>query len=94
MAGGGGWAEQRQADARWSAAGWSALHPYPQHLASLLPPTLCRQFSNLPRFPAVIGQFVHTFNLFPGLPLADRASIIPWLYTALDLNATPGSYER
>lgn len=29
-----------------------------------------------------------------GLSLADRATIIPWLYTALDLNSTPGSYER
>lgn len=28
------------------------------------------------------------------LPLADRATIIPWLYTAIDLGSTPGSYER
>lgn len=40
------------------------------------------------------GQFAYTFNLFPGLPLADRASIIPFLYSAIDLHSTPGSYER
>lgn len=28
------------------------------------------------------------------LPLADRATIIPWLYTAVDLGSTPGNYER
>lgn len=51
-------------------------------------------FSKLPRLPAVLGQFVHTFSLFDNLPLADRATIIPWLYTAIDLGSTPGSYER
>lgn len=28
------------------------------------------------------------------LPLADRATIIPWLYSAIDLGSVPGSYER
>lgn len=51
-------------------------------------------FSKQPRLPAVLGQFVHTFNLFDNLPLADRATIVPWLYTAIDLGSTPGSYER
>ncbi|EFN58666.1 hypothetical protein CHLNCDRAFT_29963 [Chlorella variabilis] len=51
-------------------------------------------FSKLPRLPAVAGQFYHTWGLFDSLPLADRATIIPWLYTAIDLGSTPGSYER
>ncbi|KAI3436402.1 hypothetical protein D9Q98_005819 [Chlorella vulgaris] len=51
-------------------------------------------FSKLPRLPAVIGQFVHTARLFDALPLADRATIIPWLYSAIDLGSVPGSYER
>lgn len=38
---------------------------------------------------------MHTARLFNDtLPLADRATIIPWLYSAIDLNSTPGSYER
>ena len=28
------------------------------------------------------------------LPLADRATVLPWLYSAIDLGSTPGSYER
>lgn len=28
------------------------------------------------------------------LPLANRATIIPWLYSAIDLGSTPGNYER
>ncbi|KAI7840340.1 hypothetical protein COHA_006122 [Chlorella ohadii] len=52
-------------------------------------------FSKLPRLPAILGQFVHTAPLFSEtLPLQDRATIIPWLYTAIDLESTPDSYER
>ncbi|PSC69064.1 amine oxidase [Micractinium conductrix] len=51
-------------------------------------------FSKQPRLPAILGQFVHTFNLFDNLPLANRATIIPWLYSAIDLGSTPGNYER
>ena len=52
-------------------------------------------FSQQPRLPAILGQFVHTSGLFNDtLPLFDRATIIPWLYSAIDLNSSPGSYER
>ncbi|GAB4822730.1 hypothetical protein N2152v2_009776 [Parachlorella kessleri] len=51
-------------------------------------------FSKLPRLPAFVGQFVHTFNMFPRLPLQDRATVLPWLYTAIDLKSTLDSYDR
>lgn len=51
-------------------------------------------FSEQPRLPAILGQFFYTFGLFHKLPLADRASIIPWLYNCIDLGSTPDSYER
>jgi uncharacterized protein with NAD-binding domain and iron-sulfur cluster len=51
-------------------------------------------FSKQPlRLPAILGQFYHTFNRFYRLSLADRATIIPWLYTAIDIASSPERYE-
>ena len=36
----------------------------------------------------------HCPSCSSSLPLQDRATIIPWLYAALDLDSTPGSFER
>lgn len=33
-------------------------------------------FSNLPRLPTMLGQFVYTFDLFKRLPLADRMTMV------------------
>lgn len=48
-------------------------------------------FSAQPKYPTILGQFIHTFSRFYNLSLADRASIIPWLYAAIDL--TESNYE-
>jgi uncharacterized protein with NAD-binding domain and iron-sulfur cluster len=51
-------------------------------------------FSSKPRLPAIIGQFAYTNPLMYGLPLADRLTIIPWLYNVIDLTSTPESYDK
>ncbi|CAM9743595.1 unnamed protein product, partial [Choristocarpus tenellus] len=38
----------------------------------------------LPPFPAPLGMFRHTFNLFTSLPVADRLSMMPLLYAVID----------
>lgn len=51
-------------------------------------------FSDQPRLPTLIGQFVYTHPLFYGLDLVDRLSILPWLYNVINLRASPETYER
>jgi uncharacterized protein with NAD-binding domain and iron-sulfur cluster len=51
-------------------------------------------FSKQPRLPTILGQFAYTAPLFYRLSLADRATIIPWLYNVINLNASPSTYER
>lgn len=51
-------------------------------------------FSDMPRLPAILGQFFYTNPLMYRLPIADRLTIIPWLYAAIDLNSTPDNYEK
>lgn len=51
-------------------------------------------FSRQPQLPTLIGQFVHTAPLFYDLPLADRLSILPWLYNVVNVTASKDIYER
>jgi hypothetical protein len=51
-------------------------------------------FSQLPRLPTLIGQFAHTFPLFWALPLEERLTMLPFLLSFLDYDATPEVYDR
>ena len=51
-------------------------------------------FSAQPRLPALVGQCVYTDPLMKRLPLTDRLTILPWLYSVLDLLSDPAAYER
>lgn len=51
-------------------------------------------FSKQTRLPTIIGQFVATHPLFYRLSLADRLTIIPWLYHVLNFNSDPETYEK
>ncbi|CAG9467431.1 unnamed protein product [Pedinophyceae sp. YPF-701] len=51
-------------------------------------------FSELPRLPTLLGQFVHTVDLFRGVPLPDRASMLPLFPALLEYKATPETYKR
>eukprot|EP01025_Chloroclados_australasicus_P068224 TRINITY_DN9466_c0_g2_i7.p1 TRINITY_DN9466_c0_g2~~TRINITY_DN9466_c0_g2_i7.p1 ORF type:complete len:590 (+),score=61.68 TRINITY_DN9466_c0_g2_i7:127-1770(+) len=51
-------------------------------------------FSELPRLPTVLGQFVHTLPLFRKLPLQDRATMFPLMISMLDVNSTDLTYEK
>ena len=52
-------------------------------------------FSKQPKLPAFLGQFVYTaplFNQGGAVGLRDLISILPFLYSAIDLTA-PGAFE-
>jgi len=51
-------------------------------------------FSDLPRLPTLLGQFVHTLDLFKGLSLADRLTMFPLFAAVIDYTATPETYRR
>lgn len=70
---------------RWTPSGfWS-----PQGLTTQAP-----VFSELPRYPTMLGQFVHTVNLFEKLPVADRVTMVPLLGALLDYDSDPETYAR
>eukprot|EP00892_Ulva_mutabilis_P003924 jgi/Ulvmu1/1903/UM012_0062.1 len=50
-------------------------------------------FSQEDQLPALIGQFVYTNPLFRTLTLADRFTMIPWLFASLDFESTAETYE-
>ena len=50
-------------------------------------------FSSKPRLPTVLGQFVYTADLFPTVPLADRATMFPLFNALLDFRSSPQAYE-
>ncbi|KAK9843730.1 hypothetical protein WJX81_003891 [Elliptochloris bilobata] len=51
-------------------------------------------FSELPRLPTLLGQFWHTLPLFRNLSLADRATMLPLLYSIVDFDSSSETYER
>ncbi|KAL3155415.1 hypothetical protein ABBQ38_010971 [Trebouxia sp. C0009 RCD-2024] len=51
-------------------------------------------FSRQQQYPTLLGQFVHTFPLFRSIPLADRLTMLPLLYSILDYDRSPASYEQ
>ncbi|WIA34177.1 hypothetical protein OEZ86_012535 [Tetradesmus obliquus] len=51
-------------------------------------------FSKLPRLPTLLGQFVHTAPLHWSLPLQDRLTMLPFLLSFVDYDASPEVYER
>eukprot|EP00798_Chlamydomonas_sp_ICE-L_P018499 gene18499-24997_t len=51
-------------------------------------------FSKLPRLPALIGQFVHTYPLYWSLSLADRMTMLPFLATFVDFNSSQETFEK
>jgi len=51
-------------------------------------------FSELPRYPTMLGQFIHTAGLFERLPVADRLTMIPLLGALLDYDSDPETYAR
>ncbi|MEW5300652.1 MAG: hypothetical protein WDW36_003566 [Sanguina aurantia] len=51
-------------------------------------------FSSLPRLPAMLGQFVHTFPLYWSLPLADRMTMLPFLASFVDFDSSEATYVK
>eukprot|EP00878_Enallax_costatus_P019916 GHUV01021029.1.p1 GENE.GHUV01021029.1~~GHUV01021029.1.p1 ORF type:complete len:497 (+),score=100.84 GHUV01021029.1:173-1663(+) len=51
-------------------------------------------FSKLPRLPTLVGQFIHTAPLFWSLPLEERLTMLPFLLSFLDYDASPEVYAR
>ncbi|KAF6263863.1 hypothetical protein COO60DRAFT_1470323 [Scenedesmus sp. NREL 46B-D3] len=51
-------------------------------------------FSRLQRLPTLLGQFVHTAPLHWSLPLQDRLTMLPFLLSFVDYDASPEVYER
>ncbi|DBA70993.1 hypothetical protein WJX79_001029 [Trebouxia sp. C0005] len=51
-------------------------------------------FSKQQQYPTLLGQFIHTFPLFRSIPLADRLTMLPLLYSILDYDRSPASYEQ
>lgn len=51
-------------------------------------------FSRQTRLPTLIGQFVHTAPLYWALPLQERLTMLPFLLSFADFDATPEVYER
>lgn len=51
-------------------------------------------FSKLPRLPTLLGQFVHTAPLFWALPLEERLTMLPFLLSFVDFDASPEVYAR
>lgn len=45
-------------------------------------------------YPAPLGLFLHTRDLFTSLPLADRASMIPLLYAVIDFERDEKTYRE
>lgn len=45
-------------------------------------------------YPAPLGLFLHTRELFTSLPLADRASMIPLLYAVIDVERDEKTYRE
>lgn len=50
-------------------------------------------FSKLPRLPTLLGQFVWTAPLYWSLPLQERLSMLPFLLSFMDFDASPEVYE-
>ena len=51
-------------------------------------------FSQQPRLPTLIGQFVHTFPKYWALSLADRLTMLPFLTACLDYSSTTERFEH
>eukprot|EP00879_Flechtneria_rotunda_P028371 GHRR01030475.1.p1 GENE.GHRR01030475.1~~GHRR01030475.1.p1 ORF type:complete len:457 (+),score=95.91 GHRR01030475.1:1370-2740(+) len=51
-------------------------------------------FSKLPRLPTLVGQFVHTAPLHWNLPLQERLTMLPFLLSFMDYDASIEVYER
>eukprot|EP01023_Acetabularia_acetabulum_P049350 TRINITY_DN5265_c0_g1_i2.p1 TRINITY_DN5265_c0_g1~~TRINITY_DN5265_c0_g1_i2.p1 ORF type:complete len:546 (-),score=110.46 TRINITY_DN5265_c0_g1_i2:337-1974(-) len=50
-------------------------------------------FSELPRLPTILGQFIHTFPLFRSLPVEDRITMFPMMISILDVTSTQDTYD-
>lgn len=50
-------------------------------------------FSKKEQYPTLVGQFIHTFPLFRTIPLADRLTMLPLLYSILDYDRSPATFE-
>jgi len=51
-------------------------------------------FSSKPQLPTLLGQFAYTSPLMYRLPLADRLTILPWLYNVINFDSDPETYDR
>mmetsp|Transcript_10302 Transcript_10302/g.28093 ORF Transcript_10302/g.28093 Transcript_10302/m.28093 type:complete len:554 (-) Transcript_10302:461-2122(-) len=51
-------------------------------------------FSRQPQLPTLLGQFVHTAPLYWSLSLPDRLTMLPFLATFFDYNATEETYKE
>eukprot|EP00803_Ostreobium_quekettii_P007991 evm.model.scf_785.8 EVM.evm.TU.scf_785.8 scf_785:59941-64351(+) len=51
-------------------------------------------FSQLPKLPTLLGQFVHTTRLFRRVPLADQLTMFNMLYPVVDYDSTQKVYEK
>lgn len=51
-------------------------------------------FSSKPQLPTILGQFFFTSPLFYRLSLADRATIIPWLYDVINFAKDETTYKE
>eukprot|EP00210_Caulerpa_lentillifera_P001559 g1497.t1 len=51
-------------------------------------------FSELPQYPTLLGQFIHTTRLFKRVSLVDQLSMFNMLFPVVDFNSDPKTYTK